>query len=132
MNAIQIPRDHPAAIQREDASIQPSARLRTGTMARRLDLRSASVSVVLHRLEATGLIEHIRDDHDRRRVTVRALPHAVEMLFDTWAPIVGMMDDVGHDLTQLQQQAVCTFFDQVTAVIERNTDEPAAADDSHG
>jgi len=89
-------------------------------LARRLDLRTASVTVLLDRLEATGLIERIRDDHDRRRVTVRALPHAVELLFDTWAPIVRAIDDVGHRLTPQQQEAVCLFLGKITAAIERS------------
>jgi DNA-binding MarR family transcriptional regulator len=89
-------------------------------LARRLDLRSASVTVLLDRLEATGSIERIRDGRDRRRVTVRALPHALEVLFDTWAPIVRAIDEVGHGLAPAEQRAVCTFFDRVTAVIEGN------------
>lgn len=87
-------------------------------LAHRLDLRSASVTVLLDRLEAGGFIERVRDDHDRRRVTVRALPHAVELLFDTWAPIARAMDDVGHGLTPAQQKAVCSFIDGITAVVD--------------
>lgn len=93
-------------------------------LARRLDLRSASVTVLLDRLEAYGLVERIRDDHDRRRVTVRALPQAVDTLFDAWAPIVRAMDDVGHGLTPAQQHAVCVYFDELVAVIERNATSP--------
>jgi DNA-binding MarR family transcriptional regulator len=89
-------------------------------LARRLDLRSASVTVLLDRLEAAGSIERIQDDHDRRRVTVRALPHALEALFATWAPIVRAIDEVGHGLTPDEQRAVCSFLDRVTAVIERD------------
>ncbi|MET0698102.1 MAG: MarR family winged helix-turn-helix transcriptional regulator [Mycobacterium sp.] len=86
-------------------------------LARRLDLRSASVTVLVDRLEAVGFIERIRDEHDRRRVTVRALPHALELLFDTWAPVVRAMDDVGHHLSPAQQQLVCSFFDDIAAAI---------------
>ena len=82
-------------------------------LARRLDLRSASVTVLLDRLETAELAERLRDHHDRRRVTVRALPHAVDMLFDTWPPIVRAIDDVGHGLTPSQQEVVCSFFDQL-------------------
>ena len=86
-------------------------------LARRLDLRSASVTVLLDRLEVTGLIERVRDHRDRRRVTVRALPHAVDKLFDTWAPIVRAMDDVGHGLTTTQQKVVCSFLDQLVGAM---------------
>jgi DNA-binding MarR family transcriptional regulator len=72
---------------------------------------------MLDRLEAIGFIERIRDDHDPRRVTVRAVPHALDLLFDTWAPIVRAMDDVGHRLTPDQQQVVCSFFDDITVVV---------------
>jgi DNA-binding MarR family transcriptional regulator len=94
-------------------------------LGRRLDLRSASVTVLLDRLEASGSIERIRDHHDRRRVTVRALPHALEMLFDTWAPVVRAIDDIGHRLTPAEQRAVCSFFDRVTDVIERDEANPS-------
>jgi DNA-binding MarR family transcriptional regulator len=92
-------------------------------LARRLELRSASVTVLLDRLEAAGFIERVREEHDRRRVTVRALPHATELLFDTWAPIARAMDDVGHQLTPAQQQAVCSYLDDITAVVDRAGNE---------
>ena len=91
-------------------------------LARRLNLRSASVTVLVDRLEASGHVERVRDVDDRRRVTVRALPHAVDMLFDTWAPIVRAMDAVGHGLKPAQQKAVCVFFDGLVAAIERGDD----------
>ncbi|MCV7419501.1 MarR family transcriptional regulator [Mycobacterium yunnanensis] len=94
-------------------------------LARRLDLRSASVTVLLDRLETDGLVERVRDAHDRRRVAVRALPHAVDRLFDTWAPIVRAMDDVGHALTPAQQEAVCSYFDQLVAVMTEGDPAPA-------
>jgi DNA-binding MarR family transcriptional regulator len=97
-------------------------------LARRLDLRSASVTVLLDRLEAAGHLERIRDGHDRRRVTVRVLPHAAEMLFDTWAPVIRKMDDVGHGLTSAQTRAVCSFFEDLTAVIEGTAAAGSAAD----
>jgi DNA-binding MarR family transcriptional regulator len=86
-------------------------------LARRLDLRTASVTALLDRLEVGGYIERTRDHPDRRRVTVRAMPHAADLLFDTWAPIARAMDDVGHRLTRTEQQAVCAFLADITAVI---------------
>lgn len=88
-------------------------------LGRRLGLRSASVTVLLDRLEASGYVERVRDDRDRRRVTVRALPDALDLLFDTWAPVVRALDDVGHGLTQSQQKAVCAYLDELAAVLER-------------
>ncbi|MET0898232.1 MAG: MarR family transcriptional regulator [Mycobacterium sp.] len=86
-------------------------------LARRLELRTASVTALLDRLEAGRFIARTRDHPDRRRVTVRALPHAADLLFDTWAPIARAMDDVGHRLTRPEQQAVRLFLDEITAVI---------------
>lgn len=93
-------------------------------LARRLDVRSASMTVLLDRLEAGGLAERVPDPDDRRRVIVRALPEAVDRLFDAWAPVVRAMDDVGHALTAAEQQAVQTFFDRVAAVVEGNLSAP--------
>ena len=89
-------------------------------LGRRLGLRSASVTVLLDRLEASNYVERVRDDRDRRRVTVRALPDALELLFDTWAPVVRALDDVGHGLTTSQQKAVCAYLDGLAAVLEGN------------
>lgn len=86
-------------------------------LARRLDLKTASVTVVLDRLEAAGHVERVRDDRDRRRVTVRALPQALELLFDTWAPVVRALDDVARGMTPAQRDAVCAFFDGAAAVV---------------
>ncbi|BBY51833.1 MarR family transcriptional regulator [Mycolicibacterium arabiense] len=88
-------------------------------LGRRLGLRSASVTVLLDRLEASGYVERERDDRDRRRVTVRALPDALELLFETWAPVVRALDDVGHGLTPSQQKAVCGYLDELAAVLGR-------------
>jgi DNA-binding MarR family transcriptional regulator len=96
-------------------------------LARRLGLRSASVTVLLDRLEASGHVERIRDEHDRRRVTIRALPQAVELLFDTWAPVVRAIDDVGHRLSAAQRRAVCAYLDDVTGIIDRFTRDDAEA-----
>jgi DNA-binding MarR family transcriptional regulator len=91
-------------------------------LGRRLGLRSASVTVLLDRLEASGYVERVRDDRDRRRVTVRALPDALDLLFDTWAPVVRALDDVGHGLTPSQQKAVCAYLDELAAVLDRGDD----------
>lgn len=88
-------------------------------LGRRLGLRSASVTVLLDRLEASGYVERERDDRDRRRVTVRALPDALELLFETWAPVVRALDNVGHGLTPSQQKAVCAYLDELAAVLDR-------------
>jgi DNA-binding MarR family transcriptional regulator len=88
-------------------------------LGRRLGLRSASVTVLLDRLEANGYVERERDDRDRRRVTVRALPDALELLFETWAPVVRALDDVGHGLTPSQQKTVCAYLDELAAVLDR-------------
>ena len=87
-------------------------------LGRRLGLRSASVTVLVDRLEASGYVERVRDDSDRRRVTVRALPDALELLVDTWAPVVRALDDVGHGLTPSQQKAVCAYLDALAAVLD--------------
>jgi DNA-binding MarR family transcriptional regulator len=91
------------------------------TLARRLDLRSASTTVLLDRLEAAGYVERSRDSTDRRRVTVRILPQAADLLFATWAPIVHALDGVGHRLTRAQQQTVCDFFDELAGVMASRT-----------
>lgn len=47
------------------------------------------------------------------------------LLFDTWAPIVRALDDVGHAMTPAQQKAVCAFFGQLVAVMTEVDPAPA-------
>jgi DNA-binding MarR family transcriptional regulator len=87
-------------------------------LGRRLDLRSASITVLLDRLEAGGLIERVRDINDRRRVAVRILPHAAHQMFEAWAPIVRAMDAAGRSFSKSDQRTICTFIDSITAVAQ--------------
>jgi DNA-binding MarR family transcriptional regulator len=48
-------------------------------LGRELELSSASVSGLVDRLEATGHVARVRDEHDRRRIVVHATPLAGEV-----------------------------------------------------
>jgi DNA-binding MarR family transcriptional regulator len=89
-------------------------------LARRLDLRTASTTALLDRLESAAWLERTREGRDRRRVTVRILPAAAEVLFDTWAPVVRELDDVGSALSAEDQTVVCGFLELIVGVIARH------------
>lgn len=54
--------------------VQRSNGLTMGELARRVSLSQATVSDVAKRLESRELLERSRDEHDRRRVTIRLTP----------------------------------------------------------
>lgn len=86
-------------------------------LARHLDLRPASVTSLIDRLEAAGMIERVREGNDRRRITVRALPKARERSYAAWSPVLQAMDDAGHALSAEEEQTVCSYLDHITAVM---------------
>lgn len=94
-------------------------------LGRRLNLRSASVTVLLDRLEADGLVQRHRDPDDRRRIAVHVQPHAADRLFQVWAPLVRAIDDASRALDPDAARAVCDYFDRIAAIAEATARTPS-------
>jgi DNA-binding MarR family transcriptional regulator len=86
-------------------------------LARRLGIRSASVTVLVDRLAAAGHVERVREETDRRRVTVAALPAARRAGVAVWLPPIMAIDEIGRSLTGEEQRVVNDFLDRITAAI---------------
>jgi DNA-binding MarR family transcriptional regulator len=56
------------------------ASLPAGKLAHRLAMSPTSLTRMLDRLEARGLIERLKDEDDRRKVTIRLLPAGSNLL----------------------------------------------------
>jgi DNA-binding MarR family transcriptional regulator len=54
--------------------------LPAGKLAHRLAMSPTSLTRMLDRLESSGLIERLKDDDDRRKVTIRLLPAGSNLL----------------------------------------------------
>ena len=91
--------------------------LGAGDLADLLDLRPASVTTMVDRLAAAGLLQRAGSDSDRRRVVIQATPQALHRSLQTWAPTLQAMDEVGHDLDPAARQAVVDYLDAVHRVL---------------
>ncbi len=61
-------------------SLASRGELLVGDLARTLDLRHATISILLDKLQDLGLVERRRHDYDRRKVWVRITPAGMESL----------------------------------------------------
>ncbi|ALE84072.1 MarR family winged helix-turn-helix transcriptional regulator [Pseudonocardia sp. HH130629-09] len=91
-------------------------------LARHLDLRPASVTSLIDRLESAGLIERVREGDDRRRISVRALPAAQRLSYGVWEPVLRAMDELSHTMSERDRQVVCSYLDRVAAVMRAASD----------
>jgi DNA-binding MarR family transcriptional regulator len=66
--------------------------LTVGELAQRLGLSPAAATALVDRLEAVGHVERTRDGRDRRRVTVKMNPQALELASAFFVPLRGRMD----------------------------------------
>lgn len=101
--------------------LHASGPLTVGEQADHLGLRRNSVSELLQRLEAKGLIARIRDERDERRV--------LAWLTDSGRDIVSR---IGHVLApDLIAQAMATLAPEDQAIVVRGFELLASADLSH-
>ncbi len=65
-----------------------------------LNLKSSNMSATLRSLEAKGLIERTRDEHDGRMVRIRSTPFSAENLTRVRAGWAEMLSDLLPDATE--------------------------------
>jgi DNA-binding MarR family transcriptional regulator len=61
-------------------SLATRGEMLVGDLARMLDLRHATISILLDKLQDLGLVERRKHEHDRRKVWVRITPAGIERL----------------------------------------------------
>ena len=71
-----------------------------------LNLKSSNMSATLRSLEAKGLIERTRDEHDGRMVRIRSTPFSAENLSRVRAGWAEMLTDLLPDAAENAQLAV--------------------------
>ncbi|WP_199442423.1 MarR family winged helix-turn-helix transcriptional regulator [Umezawaea beigongshangensis] len=83
-------------------------------LAASLGIRSASVTVLIDRLEQAGHVERVRSSSDRRRVAVMTTPSAHRATLGAVVPTIRAIDEISRGLDEHDQQVVRRFLDAVT------------------
>lgn len=95
-------------------------------LAASLGLRSASVTVLIDRLERAGHVERVRSTSDRRRVLVATTASAHRASLDSVLPTVLAIDAVSRGLDAGEQDVVLRYLDSVTGAMREGGRLPAA------
>ncbi|WP_305784599.1 MarR family winged helix-turn-helix transcriptional regulator [Symbioplanes lichenis] len=86
-------------------------------LADRLGIRTASVTLLIDRLERAGHVRRVRDTADRRRVTVSVTESARAASYAAWAPLVLAIDAYCASLPEPERAGVLIFFEHLTGVV---------------
>jgi DNA-binding MarR family transcriptional regulator len=93
-----------------------------GRLGEELGLTSASVTALLDRLEQAGHIHRIRDQHDRRRVTLEIDQQALGAEF--FGPLNTQLLKAMDEVSQADLEVVGRFLEAMTDVIMTNRRTP--------
>lgn len=88
-------------------------------LARRLGISSASVTVMVDRLERAGHAERVRDTTDRRRVVLTHTDDARRTSLEAWLPVIRGIDEVCRSLSDDDRAVALDFLRRITAAIDR-------------
>ncbi|HEY5388445.1 MAG TPA: MarR family transcriptional regulator [Thermoleophilia bacterium] len=92
-------------------------------LARRLQLTTGAVTALVDRLEKSGHVMRERHPSDRRRVVVRRLPKADEVLTEEVAPMAMEILQLAEGFSDDERQVIGRFMDDSIAAIERTAAE---------
>lgn len=86
-------------------------------IAHRLGMRSASATLLIDRLAAAGHVERLRDQPDRRRITVAPTEQAFEDSIAALAPMLRDLSAAAHDLDDSERAAIERYLRAVVDVL---------------
>ena len=84
-------------------------------------LPSSTITRVLDRLEQAGFVRRVRDDHDRRRVTIQPLPEKVQAMYADYAEISRSTRDLAAEFSDTELDTVARYLE---AVIDSGSSRP--------
>ncbi len=93
-----------------------------GALALATGLRPAATTALIDRLEARGLVERVRDQHDRRRVLVRMTEEGARSTYAMYAPLVEEGESLFEGVPMDQLAAMGTLLERMRELTERHTD----------
>lgn len=79
-------------------------------LSARLGISTGSGSELVDRLERMGHLERHRDPVDRRRVSLRASPSAVQSVVGELGPLLAAMDALAGEFTEAEQQVIAAYL----------------------
>ncbi|WP_291132391.1 MarR family transcriptional regulator [Erythrobacter sp.] len=83
-----------------------------------LGLTSGSVTTLIDRLEARGLVRRANDPADRRALTVHALPPARRAVGEAYAPLAAITDRIAQRLGQGRSEAAAKQLRDFARLVE--------------
>ena len=93
-----------------------------GVLATATGLRPAATTALIDRLEAKGLVERVRDEHDRRRVLVRMTEEGMRSTYAMYAPLVDEGQGLFSGLTVAELTAMRDLLDAMRELTDRHRD----------
>ncbi len=90
-----------------------------GDLGRATGLTTGAITGILDRLEASGLVERIRDVNDRRRVIVRACTETAGRLSKVYEGLGAAMMKLVSGYTTSELELICGFLEQNLAILKQ-------------
>jgi DNA-binding MarR family transcriptional regulator len=91
-----------------------------GRLGEELNLTSPSVTALLDRLERQGHLRRVRDQHDRRRVTLEIEPQALALGAEFFGPLNRELLAAMETFSDAELQVAGRFLQAMTKVIVAN------------
>jgi DNA-binding MarR family transcriptional regulator len=91
-----------------------------GRLGEELNLTSPSVTALLDRLERQGHLRRVRDQHDRRRVTLEIEPQALALGAEFFGPLNRELLAAMETFSDAELQVAGRFLQAMTEVIVAN------------
>jgi DNA-binding MarR family transcriptional regulator len=107
-----------AALRHLFAASRRSEEVSPSDLARRLDISSASVSVLLDRLERSGHVLRAPSPRDRRRVVVTATPDSEREVRETLGEMHRRMHAAAAAMTPSEAAAVMGFLSSMIEAVD--------------
>ena len=99
-----------------------------GRLGEELNLTSPSVTALVDRLERQGHLRRVRDQRDRRRVTLEIEPQALALGADFFGPLNTELLAAMEAFSKAELQVASRFLEVMTEVIEANRRTRRAAE----
>ena len=94
--------------------------LTAGGLGAAVDLRSASVTALVDRLERVGHVRRVRDADDRRRVSLEMSEQAMTAGAEHFGGLAADLVDAMRDYTDEEIAVVTRFLTEMTDVVARH------------
>ncbi|MFI7546952.1 MarR family winged helix-turn-helix transcriptional regulator [Actinoplanes sp. NPDC049599] len=90
-------------------------------LARRVDISTAAMTLVLNRLEYAGHLRRNRHPSDGRKLVVTADEHSVEQVHAAVLPMIDGVESVIATMDDAERRAVAGFLDRLIALYDGAT-----------